>query len=96
MASLFLVWDNKRAYYLGDGINENSKGTMSLLIWYAIKFSKELGLKEFDFEGSNIPTIEMYFRKFGGHIKPVFYISDKKAEFILELYNWMRRIKMTI
>lgn len=79
LASLFLVWDKEKAYYLGGGINENSQGLMSLLIWNTIKFSKENGLKVFDFEGSNIPRIEKYFRKFGGEIKPVFYVQSKLA-----------------
>jgi len=79
IASLFLIWDNKRAYYIGGGINQNSQGIMSLLMWNAIKASKEMGLKEFDFEGSDIPTIEMYFRKFGGTIRPILYIRDKSV-----------------
>ncbi len=78
LASLFLVWDNKRSYYLGGGINENSHGAMSLLMWEAIKYTKEkLNLNEFDFEGSSDPDIEFYFRKFGGEIKPWYYIIKK-------------------
>jgi len=76
LASMFLVWDKERAYYLGGGINENSRGMMSYLIWNAIKFSKWKGLKVFDFEGSEIPSIERYFRKFGGTLTPVYYIQS--------------------
>jgi hypothetical protein len=89
MASLFLVWDNKRSYYIGAGINQNSRGIMSLLTWNAIKFSKELSLREFDFEGSSVPTIEMYFRKFGGVIRPILYIKENSVivDFILKLLS---------
>ncbi len=78
MASLFLVWDEKQAYYLGGGINENSKGLMSYLVWNAIKFSKEKGLNVFDFEGSDVPSIEQYFRQFGGEITPVYIIEGRR------------------
>lgn len=77
-ASIFLVWDNKRSYYIGGGINGNSHGGMSLLVWEAIKYTKEtLGLDEFDFEGSMVPGIESYFRKFGGSILPRFAITNR-------------------
>ncbi len=82
LASIFLVWDKERAYYIGGGINGDSRGTMSLLMWNAIKFSKEKGLKVFDFEGSDVPSIEGYFRKFGGEIIPVFYVQSKLAAVI--------------
>lgn len=90
IASLFLVWDNKRSYYIGGGIKENSQGEMSLLMWEAIKYAKEkLNLNEFDFEGSDVRGIEFYFRKFGGDIKPVFFISENsmKKSMIIKLYN---------
>ena len=83
MASLFLVWDEKHAYYIGGGINENSKGLMSYLLWDAIKFSKEKDLSVFDFEGSDVPSIEQYFRQFGGEITPVYYITSKLAALVI-------------
>lgn len=92
MASLYLVWDNKRSYYLAGGINNNSEGAMSLVMWEAIKYTKEkLNLNEFDFEGSGIRSIEFYFRKFGGDIKPIFYISENsiKKIMIMKLYSFL-------
>jgi len=91
MASLFLVWDNKRSYYIGGGIKDNSQGAMSLLMWEAIKYTKEkLNLNEFDFEGSDVRSIEFYFRKFGGNIKPIFFVSENsmKRNIIMKLYNF--------
>ncbi len=77
-ASMFLVWDNKRSYYIGGGISDHSNGDMSLLIWEAIKYTKEkLCLDEFDFEGSMVPGIESYFRKFGGKLVPRFAIINR-------------------
>ena len=92
-AALFLVWDSKRSYYLGGGIKGNSQGMMSLLLWEAIKYTKEkLNLNEFDFEGSDVKSIESYFRKFGGNIKPILYISENsiKKFIIMKLYNKLR------
>lgn len=90
IASLFLIWDTKRSYYLGGGVKDNSMNGMSLLIWEAIKYTKEkLNLREFDFEGSNVQSIEFYFRKFGGEIKPIFYIDERsvKKTLIKYIYN---------
>lgn len=59
-------------------INENSQEAMSLLEWEAIKYTKEkLDLNKFDFEGSDILSIEFYFRKSGGEINPIFYVKSK-------------------
>ena len=75
LASLFLIWDNKRSYYLGGGIGDNPQYAMSRLIWEAIQFTKnDLKLNEFDFEGSSVETIESFFRSFGGNLRPVYRI----------------------
>ena len=56
--------------------HECAGNAMSLAIWEAIKFTKEvLGLSEFDFCGSMLPGVEHFFRKFGGKLTPFFEIS---------------------
>lgn len=93
VASLFLVWDNKRGYYLGGGASNDAQGMMSLLVWEAITYTKNvLNLNEFDFEGSNIPGIEFYFRKFGGELSPFFYISENSIKKYV-IVNTYRKIK---
>jgi hypothetical protein len=65
-AAAFLVWDQRKAYYLvggGDPDLRNS-GATSLLIWELIQFSSKRS-KVFDFEGSMIEPIEKFFRAFG-------------------------------
>ena len=48
-------------------------------MWEAIKFTKEeLGLNQFDFEGSMVPPIELFFRKFGGKLTPYYTVSLTK------------------
>jgi hypothetical protein len=71
IATAFIVWDEKRAYCLLGGYDTENKhhGASAMCVWEAIKFvSIELGLREFDFEGSTIPQIEPFVRKFGGRL----------------------------
>lgn len=78
LASCVLVWDTKRAYYIGGGISGTDSCAMSLIIWEAIKYTKtKLNLLEFDFEGSMIESIEKFFRKFGGNIVPYYGLVGK-------------------
>ncbi|HMK45448.1 MAG TPA: GNAT family N-acetyltransferase [Methanocella sp.] len=92
LASLLLVWDNKRSYYIGGGIDGNSRGGMPLLIWEAIKYTREhLGLNEFDFEGSSVPGIEFFFRNFGGELRPFFGITDRRVDLAMNLVKIVKR-----
>jgi GNAT acetyltransferase-like protein len=84
----YIVWDNKRAYYLMGGFNPEvrSSGGTALALWEAIQYtSKVLKLPEFDFEGSNIPGIERSFRQYGGILTPYFtvYRSTTFAKLII-------------
>ena len=75
IAGVYLVWDGRRAYYLMGGYDpeESHHGATALAMWEAIRFAKEdVGVAEFDFEGSMIPDIERFFRKFGGQLTPCF------------------------
>lgn len=93
IAVAYIVWDEKRSYYLLGG-NDNEirhHGASAMAIWEAIKFTKEeLGLMEFDFEGSTIQTIEKFFRKFGGRLTPRFYVIWR--EIPLEVTSFGRHL----
>jgi hypothetical protein len=75
-AAVFLVWDEKAAYYLMSGGDPQlrSSGATSLLIWETIKFAASVS-KTFDFEGSMIEPIERYFRAFGARQVPYLSVS---------------------
>ena len=78
IAAVYIVWDSKRSYYLlgGYNANESNKSGVTLAMWEAIKFTKqELGLKEFDFEGSMVPQIEQSFRNYGGTLTPYYSLQ---------------------
>lgn len=82
------VWDKNSAYYLHGVTNPSYKtsGSMSLLLWEAIKRSS-LKTQKFNFEGSMIEPIERYFRAFGGTQTPYFEVS-KTSSRLLKLLNY--------
>lgn len=65
----FLLYDEKVCYYLLGGSDSayRSSGAQSLVLWEAINFASKVS-KAFDFEGSNVESIEKFFRQFGGSI----------------------------
>jgi Acetyltransferase (GNAT) domain len=85
LSAVYLVWDRFRSYYLMGGFREvkgdNQPGfsATALAIWEAMRFTREdLGLSQFDLEGSMIPGVELFFRKFGGALVPFYTISWHK------------------
>lgn len=80
---LFYVWDKTSAYYLHGGTYNKFKttGSMSLLLWDAIKRSSKR-TQSFNFEGSMIESIERYFRAFGGQQVPYFEIKRTDSKLL--------------
>lgn len=81
VAAVWIVWDEKRAYNLVSGYDHlaGANNAAALVLWRAIQFtSEELGLPEFDFEGSMIASVEQFFRKFGGILTPTYTLSWKR------------------
>ncbi|MGR2882810.1 GNAT family N-acetyltransferase [Vibrio vulnificus] len=76
-SALYLTWDSKSAYVhmVGEDPEFRSSGAGILLIWEAIKYTKEiLKLARFDFEGSMIEAVEKVRRDCGGIQTPYFNI----------------------
>ncbi|MBI1730857.1 GNAT family N-acetyltransferase [Candidatus Acetothermia bacterium] len=89
IAGVYIVWDHRRAYYLLGGYDPAiaHSGASALAIWKAIRFvSEELRLSEFDFEGSMMPAIELFFRKFGGRLTPYYSVSWARPSLDLALH----------
>jgi hypothetical protein len=65
-AAAMLVWDRKRAYYVAGGGDPDlrTSGATALLLWRMMQFSSGRSAV-FDFEGSQIPAVERFFRAFG-------------------------------
>lgn len=75
---------NKCVYKFGGYTQENGhSGAGALLMWEAIKAAKANQSKIFDFDGSIIPSVDRFFRGFGG--KLVTYHTVVKAPFALEV-----------
>lgn len=85
IAGCFVVYDTRTAYYLlgGAKADERHHGAGALALIEAIKHAKQLRIATFDFEGSMIPAIERYFRRFGGQLTPYFTVN--KAWLPLEI-----------
>ena len=81
LGGVWIVWDEKRAYYLFGGYDHSAKSNnaVALAMWRAIQFTAlDLKLPEFDFEGSMIPAVERFFRKFGATLTPVYTVRYRR------------------
>ena len=87
--AIYIIWDNKSSYYLCGGSPKQFRttGSMSSLIWDAIKFSSKM-TKQFNFEGSMIKPIERFFRGFGARQVPYFEIYRSESV-IIDLYKYL-------
>lgn len=88
----YVIWDQQRAYYLmaGDDPALRGSGASILLVWEILKFvNQELGLKEFDFQGSMIQGIERVRRQFGATQIPYFLIQKNNSV----AFKWMSSVK---
>jgi len=85
IATSFCINDNNTCYYLLGGYDDKNKhaGAGALCVDGAIRHSKKLGLKIFDFEGSRLPEVEKYFRGFGGEMIPMY--SFQRGGFVMEI-----------
>ena len=77
LAATFCIHDKTTAYYLLGGYAHESRNRSAgpLACLEAIKYAQQLGLQTFDFEGSMEPSIEGYFRGFGGTLTPYYRIN---------------------
>ena len=84
---LFVDIADKRTYLLGGYNKESSSNAGAALLWHAIKEAKNNGLLTFDFEGSMIPSVERFFRRFGGILTPYYVIAKapKALEALLKV-----------
>ncbi len=76
IAVLGLVYDERVSYLILNGIDiENQiRGANALMIFEAIKFIKAKNIPIFDFEGSMLPGVEQFYRRFGGELVPYYRI----------------------
>ncbi len=76
VAATFCVYDGTTAYYILGGFDSENRyrGAAASTILASIQHAREIGLQIFDFEGSMIPSIEAFFRGFGGELVPKYSV----------------------
>jgi lipid II:glycine glycyltransferase (peptidoglycan interpeptide bridge formation enzyme) len=79
IACSLIFYDSKRAYYLVGGYDYRNSNNYALTscIWESIRTAFDLGLKEYDFEGTMLEKAEGQFRAFGGNLLPIVSVSKK-------------------
>lgn len=87
-----IACDWQKAYYLAGGTTKTATQPGALVLWAAILESKKRGVRYFDFCGSSNPSIEKFFRGFGGELTPYFRIISVNAVFDL-LQNAKRKLR---
>lgn len=93
-AGIYVVWDEKTAYYLLSGADPGlrSSGALYRLVWEALQFCSRKGLS-FDFEGSMLEPVEEVFRGFGGQLiqhHKVFRPGNRVFGMLWEWKGWGR------
>jgi len=96
-AALFLVWDERAAYYLMSGTDPafRSSGALALLMFEAIRFAGTVS-RSFDFEGSMIEPIERVFRGFGARQVPYFevrHLRTRRARIVRGAQTLVRALR---
>jgi len=74
-------------YYLVSSNAKNDNALSACGVKFCIEESIRRGCRAFDFEGSMIPEIEVFFRSFGGDLLPYFSIEGGKG-----IMNFIRRM----
>lgn len=85
----FFLYDRRSCYYLlgGKDYEKNTTGAQELILWEGIKFAATVS-EVFDFEGSMIPSIESFFRGFGG--TPKIYYRIWRGGTAFRFFNWLK------
>jgi hypothetical protein len=100
VAMTFLVWGNGILYYLlsmRSPSTEDDNGSVSLLIWSAIKKAHQLGLC-FDFDGIATSGIARFYVGFGGQITTRLIVTRGNLAYIGydATYNALRYVKRIV
>jgi Acetyltransferase (GNAT) domain len=75
VGAIWQVWDAQNSYYICGGTNKKYSEASAGLLWHAIQHAQNLGLQNFDFEGSSIKGIDDFFKKFGTEQKEYLRLS---------------------
>jgi hypothetical protein len=94
-AAIFIVWDAHAAYYvLGASLQPKAtRGAMAYLLWHAIQFAQQKNISMFDFEGSQMPSIDTFFKTFGGTELPYNRMQQFNSNSLALLMRLKKKLK---
>ncbi|MEZ4828414.1 MAG: GNAT family N-acetyltransferase [Bacteroidia bacterium] len=96
-AAAFAFFGEKTLYLMGAyHPDHGDSGAGSLLMWQGILLAKEKNQRIFDFEGSMMPGVEHFFRKFGAIPVPYLQIYKNRLPLILKWIQELRSSEKTI
>ena len=95
-AAIAIFWDKESAYNILNGSNPalRNSGAISLLLWESIKHCSTF-VDKFDFEGSMMEPIEIFYRSFGAVPTPYFEISKTNSK-VLKIKQGLGLIKSAL
>jgi len=92
-AGIFVIRDQDTAYLMTTGRHsEAHSGAVALLIWKCIQKMKDQGVTTFDFEGSMMKGIALFFDAFGGDLVPYHRITRTKTKYHRLLFQFFGKI----
>lgn len=94
VCSYLFFSDGQKMYSLvGTAWDEGKQlGAQTGIIWEAIRLASQMGLQQFDFEGSMLPGVEEFFRRFGGKQTPCHHLVYTANRWIGLLAAWKGKI----
>ncbi len=97
LSAAYAVWDDKRVYSILQGFTDERTytGASPLVKWEMMKFASEkLGIREMDLEGTLLPRLESFHRRFGGKLTPHYEIRWGKAiETLVALNRFLAHLR---
>ncbi len=87
----YVIFDGEvcQGIFSGSDSKYRSSNAASLLLWHILKTCSERGVKEYDFNGSSIKSIETFIRHFGAEQTPYMVIEKKNSM----LYSLLKKLK---
>ena len=89
IAGTIIILDRKSAYYLNGASKQEfrSLSASNLLLWEAIRITKEKGAEQFDFVGSDIPRLAEFKKSFGGQLVTYSLIEKSSSKWVTSFRN---------
>ncbi len=92
LASVLIVWDREKAYFLLSGDDKKHPSASTVLIWEILQKMSVKGIPTFDFEGSMLEPVENFYRSFGATRQAYHLIFRAKNKFWAGIFTFLKLI----